>query len=571
MPKNVPQRGPSQEERRRRSANRPIGGGGAPKQPINKKPASESYSSPRIQRMGSIIAIVMLVAMLLSLVPACYYSSASAAVLPGNLAPAVQGQTQAATHLSLASTRYLEQEPAEGPPTASLAGPTAALPAAKYYAGETGHYISGTLLKYWLERGGQAQFGNPLSEEFIQNGFTVQLFERALLEAHPNEPAPQYQVQLGFLGRQLADARGLTFESVQSSPDTPTRTFFKETGQAVAGLYKAFWESHDGLNLLGLPISGELTQNGVKVQYFERGLLQTPPGAATPEIANAGELLIEARNWPRPTLLNLSLNLGDNEIYQGRTLAVRLEPASNWVPLALKGSVGQEALRLFPQGSLFKAFKAFAPTAPAQTYPLKVSYTDPAGRERSLNRDIKVVEYNFKLQNLYLPSEKEQLAEATNDEADNAQLAATYATFSPNLLWTGKWSLPAVGEVTTEFGEKRAYGDSTDYNYIHGGIDYALAQGTPVYAPADGKVIFTADNMLVRGNAVALDHGAGVTSYYFHLSSYPVKPGDVVKKGQLIGKVGTTGRSNGPHLHWEVRVNGIITYPLLFVNLDLTN
>lgn len=565
MPKNESQRGPSQEERRRRSANRPIGGGGTPQQLKDKK-SNESYSNTRLQRMSSIIAIVMLVAMLLSLIPACYYSQAGAAELPS-----VQGQATSTTRLSVASARYLERESAEVPPTASVAAPTAALSPDKLYVGETGHYISGPFLKYWQERGGVALFGSPLSEEFTQNGFTVQLFEKALLESHPAEQNPQNQVQLGFLGRQLADARSLTFETAKNTPNTPTRTFFQETGQAIAGTYKTFWESHDGITMLGLPLSGELDQDGLKLQYFERGLLQILPGSDTPEIANTGAALIEARNWPRPTRLSLKLNIGDNEIYQGRTLEIRLEPDTNWLPQELKGNIGEEALHLFPQGSLFKAFKAFAPTAPAQTYPLKLTYNDPGGRGRELSLDIKVVQYDFPRQNLYLPDEKVELSDAANDEIDNSQLAPTYATFSPNFLFTGKWTLPGSGEITTEFAEKRAYGDSTDYKYIHGGIDYAMPLGAPVYAPADGKVIYTADNMLVRGNAVAIDHGVGVTSYYYHLNSYMVKPGDMVKKGQLIARVGTTGRSNGPHLHWEVRVNGVITYPLLFVNSDVTS
>jgi murein DD-endopeptidase MepM/ murein hydrolase activator NlpD len=570
MPKNEPQRGPSQEERRRRSANRPIGGGTPPPQQ-NIKKSTESYTNPRLQRASAIVAIIMLVAMLLSLVPACYYSGASAAELPVELQPAIQGQIPPPTSLSISSARFLEREAAEVPPTASLPRPAETLSPDRYYAGETGHYIAGAFLKYWQDNNGPTKFGSPLSEEFTQNGFTVQLFERGLLEFHPAEQNPQSQVQLGFLGRQLADARNLVFESAKNSPNTPTRTFFAETGQTLSGPFKAFWESRDGINMLGLPISSELTQDGIKLQYFERGLLQSQAGSDTLQIANAGQALLEARNWPQPTRLDLNLNIGDNEIYQGRTLVIRLAPPANWLPQELKGSVGGETLRLFQQGSLFKALKAFAPTAPAQTYPLKLSYTDPAGRGREISKDIKVLQFNFKRQNLYLPSEKEELSNTTNDDADNAQLATTYATFSPNMLWTGKWSVPGTGEITTEFGEKRAYGDSTDYKYIHGGIDYGMPTGAPIYAPADGKVIYTADNMLVRGNAVALDHGVGVTSYYYHLISYNVKPGDVIKKGQIIGRVGTTGRSNGPHLHWEVRVNGIVTYPLLFANLDITN
>jgi len=95
----------------------------------------------------------------------------------------------------------------------------------------------------------------------------------------------------------------------------------------------------------------------------------------------------------------------------------------------------------------------------------------------------------------------------------------------------------------------------------HTGQDIAVPQGTPVRAPAAG-VVLLAEPLHVRGNAVVIDHGAGVTSNYWHLSRIAVRKGQQVKRGDVIGWVGTTGLSTGAHLHWEIRVYGVPVNPV---------
>jgi murein DD-endopeptidase MepM/ murein hydrolase activator NlpD len=90
---------------------------------------------------------------------------------------------------------------------------------------------------------------------------------------------------------------------------------------------------------------------------------------------------------------------------------------------------------------------------------------------------------------------------------------------------------------------------------MHAGLDFAAPPGTPIYAAAGG-VVLSAEYQAHFGNTVTLDHGSGLSTLYAHASRMHVKPGDIVKKGQRIADVGTTGRSTGPHLHFEVHVNG---------------
>ena len=102
----------------------------------------------------------------------------------------------------------------------------------------------------------------------------------------------------------------------------------------------------------------------------------------------------------------------------------------------------------------------------------------------------------------------------------------------------------------------------------HAGIDLAAPTGTPVYATADGRVE-RASRWSSYGNIVMIEHGGAMETRYAHLSGFAVSEGDKVRKGQLIGYVGSTGRSTGPHLHYEVRVNGQAVNPVPYMNASI--
>ena len=107
------------------------------------------------------------------------------------------------------------------------------------------------------------------------------------------------------------------------------------------------------------------------------------------------------------------------------------------------------------------------------------------------------------------------------------------------------------GRISSVFGSQRILNGVP--KSPHNGIDIAVPRGTPVEAMSDGKVLLSADNFYYAGNFIIIDHGLGLNSMYLHLSESFVKEGQIVKKGEVIGKVGTTGRSTGPHLHWSVQ------------------
>lgn len=109
----------------------------------------------------------------------------------------------------------------------------------------------------------------------------------------------------------------------------------------------------------------------------------------------------------------------------------------------------------------------------------------------------------------------------------------------------------------------------TDKAVFHSGLDLAATEGLPVYATANGKVI-VADRRNIHGNMVAIDHGSNYESRYMHLSKVEVESGQSVRKGDRIGTVGSTGKSTGPHLHYEVRFKGEPQNPINYLFMDLT-
>lgn len=138
------------------------------------------------------------------------------------------------------------------------------------------------------------------------------------------------------------------------------------------------------------------------------------------------------------------------------------------------------------------------------------------------------------------------------------------SNFSETRSWEGKWvpPIPDYECIKSRFGNRRSYNGS-DYIYFHTGVDFGVCV-TPslsIYAPANGTVVF-AGPLTVRGNTTILDHGWGIYSAYFHQAEIKVDVGDKVAAGQEIGLIGATGRVTGPHLHWEIWVNGVQVQPL---------
>jgi murein DD-endopeptidase MepM/ murein hydrolase activator NlpD len=177
-----------------------------------------------------------------------------------------------------------------------------------------------------------------------------------------------------------------------------------------------------------------------------------------------------------------------------------------------------------------------------------------------------------------LPPPKEQLAvaeqygkpldaatEARVEQENQKAIAVGRQSQESPPKWTTPFEKPRDSEVSSSFGSGRTFNGQVASRHL--GVDFRGAVGTPIRAANDGVVVLV-DNFFLGGNVVYIDHGGGLTTGYLHLSKAMVNVGDNVKRGQVIGLVGATGRVTGPHLHWAARYGALTVNPLDLLTLE---
>ncbi len=156
----------------------------------------------------------------------------------------------------------------------------------------------------------------------------------------------------------------------------------------------------------------------------------------------------------------------------------------------------------------------------------------------------------------------EQVEQATTVQEHSFSTLLKSLESKRNLLAATPSLRPTDGWISSNFGYRVS--PFTGRREFHKGLDIATRQGTPIIAPADGVVTFAAKKWLI-GNMITLDHGYGMLTRYGHIFKLLKKKGDRVKRGEVIALVGNTGRSTGPHLHYEVRLNGVPVNPIKYI------
>jgi murein DD-endopeptidase MepM/ murein hydrolase activator NlpD len=208
---------------------------------------------------------------------------------------------------------------------------------------------------------------------------------------------------------------------------------------------------------------------------------------------------------------------------------------------------------------------AFADLGPR---PVAFTLTTAAGASRTVTRTLEVMRHDFPVETLDFPDQTEQLLNEELTRKERETLDRIFSGRTPTKYWEGAFRMPLNGSirVTSHFATRRCYEcpRGSQPTTFHGGMDMGAPEGTPVLAPAAGVVVL-AERLAVRGNVIIIDHGLGVYSLFAHNSRFVANVGQSVKKGDVVSRVGNTGLSTGPHLHWELHVSGPAVEPVEWV------
>lgn len=293
----------------------------------------------------------------------------------------------------------------------------------------------------------------------------------------------------------------------------------------------------------------------------------TPTATATPTLTATPTATVTPTVTPSPTPAPLALTarLEPEVVPQGQMATLLIETSR---PASPSATLDGQPLTLFEEGGRWYGLIAVWAGTPTGSWPLEITADDPLGGPPAGERlEVRISARAFQIDRVTLSAETLGLLAPEYTKPENELLAQLLAPRTPERLWQGPFRRPVAGEVTTDYGQRRSYngGPASDY---HGGLDLAIDEGQPVAATNAGRVVF-AGPLKVRGNVVIIDHGWGLYSGYFHMSAISVETGQEVQRGQTVGLVGSTGLSTGPHLHWQIWLDGYAIDPVFLEQWQL--
>ncbi len=248
------------------------------------------------------------------------------------------------------------------------------------------------------------------------------------------------------------------------------------------------------------------------------------------------------------------------QFIQGHTSEIKVKSLEG---TTLTGSLGDYPLSFFTEnGETYLALQGLHAKESLGIKPLSISGTLADGTPFAHTQMVQINSGNYHYEDITgVPQETVSL-KLTEEETSSLKEYADQAT--PKKLWTGLFQAPVPPELSGAFasyyGNRRSYNGS-GYYYFHSGLDFFSVMGGNIYAAAPGKVVYTG-SLLLHGNTTMINHGWGVYTLYAHQSEFLVQTGQQVDAGELIGRVGSTGRSTGAHMHWEVWVGGLQVDPM---------
>lgn len=261
---------------------------------------------------------------------------------------------------------------------------------------------------------------------------------------------------------------------------------------------------------------------------------------------------------PRPAVYLITQD-GDTELHfyfqvlpQGQTRLARVVGSDI---ASVRARWLGRLIDFYPMSDGFYGLLSAAMETPTgRSTPLDVFVTKTDGSRVTLNTTVEIVLGNFITQDVVIPADKGFLLDTETERSELARLESLTVAETPERMWdeTG-FQMPILSALTSPFGAFRSF--NATLNTRHTGWDIRTTLGNPIMASAAGRVVY-AGRLDIRGNYVLIDHGYGVYSGYAHFSTMHVTRGEMVEKGQVLGTTGNTGRTSGPHFHWEMSVNG---------------
>ncbi len=262
-----------------------------------------------------------------------------------------------------------------------------------------------------------------------------------------------------------------------------------------------------------------------------------------------------------------NINITDTTVSNGRTTFIEFVKEKNIHYKSL--SLGKKTFKVFTNPIDDKKAYALIPFSYYEklgTQKMKLNFKED-GANKSKVFVLKVADGKYKKEEIQVssskvnPKSKEVKKRISKEYAEAMKI---YGTVTKESYINSKFILPLDSFITSDFGKARVYNGSL--KGYHSGTDFRAKVGTPLIASNDGIVALVKDRFY-SGGTVLIDHGQGIYTCYFHMSAFNVKRDEKVKKGQVIGLSGVSGRVTGPHLHFAVRINGLQVDPLQFVEL----
>lgn len=372
------------------------------------------------------------------------------------------------------------------------------------------------------------------------------------------QSAKTYRVQSGDQLSKIARANGLTLEEIIALNNIKNANDIYIGQRLNVSLANVILVEDAIINPLPSNKKAVNSENTAIAAAFEAHLEEKELLARTTATTSSESQAFTGALWPSQypaPITNMAFSPA--EARQGRSFGLTIQ-LSQYALLKAR-FVGQEFLFFVDDAFSQNAILAVPATQEPGIYPLDIEITIDEVTQ-NLTLPIIVSASTFETESIDTPPITTARLGPDSSRLEAERITELCSNFDAVRHWDSAFRYPIDASIeVSEFGSKRTY-EGSSYTSFHNGLDLKANSRTAVHATANG-VVRLAEDLLIRGNTVIIDHGMGLCSVYSHMSKLLVAEGDTVTKDQVIGNAGSTGLVERTHLHWEMRVMGISINP----------